>query len=43
MTRSTIKAILQHNVQTVWNIVTNVDDYGWRSDLSKTEIPGFNL
>lgn len=38
MTRSTIKAILQHNVQTVWSIVTNVDDYGWRSDLSKTEI-----
>ena len=38
MTRSTIKAILQHDVQTVWSIVTNVDDYGWRSDLSKTEI-----
>lgn len=38
MTRSTITAILQHNVQTVWNIVTNVDDYGWRSDLSKTEV-----
>lgn len=29
MTRSTIKAILQHDVQTVWSIVTNVDDYGW--------------
>lgn len=35
MTRSTIKTILQHDVQTVWNIVTNIGDYGWRSDLSK--------
>ena len=28
----------QNDVQTVWNIITDVKNYIWRTDLSKTEI-----
>ncbi|MCM1037972.1 MAG: SRPBCC family protein [Roseburia sp.] len=38
MTVSSIKATLQSDIQTVWEVVTTVQDYTWRSDLSKTEI-----
>lgn len=33
-----IKAVLPGDIQTVWNVVTSVESYAWRSDLSKTEI-----
>ncbi|MDE7404618.1 MAG: SRPBCC family protein [Lachnospiraceae bacterium] len=29
---------MQSDIQTVWNVVTSVESYTWRSDLSKTEI-----
>ncbi|MBD5548263.1 MAG: SRPBCC family protein [Lachnospiraceae bacterium] len=38
MAFSNIKAVLQSDIQTVWNVVTSVEGYTWRSDLSKTEI-----
>lgn len=38
MAVSTIKAVFQHNVQKVWDIVTSLEKYQWRSDLSKIEI-----
>ena len=38
MARSNIKAVFANDVQTVWNIVTDVKNYIWRTDLSKTEI-----
>lgn len=38
MAFSNIKAVLQSDIQTVWNVVTSVESYTWRSDLSKTEI-----
>ena len=40
MAVSNIKAVLQSNIQDVWNIVTSLEDYQWRSDLSKIEIIG---
>ena len=33
-----IKATLPGDLQRVWNLVANVKDYSWRSDLSRTEI-----
>ena len=38
MTKSNIKAVIQGDIQRVWKIVTAVEDYTWRSDLSRTEI-----
>ena len=38
MAVSNIKAVLQSNIQDVWNIVTSLEKYQWRSDLSKIEI-----
>lgn len=38
MAISNIKAVFQSNVQNVWNIVTSLEKYQWRSDLSKIEI-----
>lgn len=29
---------LQRDIETVWERVTSLDDYGWRSDLSKIEV-----
>ncbi len=31
------KVILQCNIQKAWDIITSVEKYTWRSDLSKTE------
>lgn len=38
MAISNIKTTLQCDIFKVWNVVTSVKDYSWRSDLSKTEI-----
>ena len=34
------KVILPCNIQKAWDIVTSVEKYTWRSDLSKTERMG---
>lgn len=38
MIASNIKAVIQSDIQRVWEVVTAVENYTWRSDLSKTEI-----
>lgn len=38
MAVSNVKAVFQHNVQKVWDIVTSLEKYQWRSDLSKIEV-----
>lgn len=38
MAISNIKAMVQGDIQRVWEIVTSYENYAWRSDLSKTEI-----
>lgn len=38
MALSTITAEFQSHVERVWNIVTSLEEYSWRSDLSKIVI-----
>ena len=38
MAISNIKASFQCNVQEVWDIVTSLGNYSWRSDISKIEV-----
>ena len=38
MAISNIKAVFQGDVQKVWDIVTSLESYQWRSDLSRIEI-----
>ncbi|MDO4274678.1 MAG: SRPBCC family protein [Eubacteriales bacterium] len=38
MTTSNIKAMIQSDIHRVWDVVLDVENYTWRSDLSKTEI-----
>ena len=38
MAIANIKAILRSDISVVWEIVTSLDNYAWRSDLSKIEI-----
>ena len=38
MAVSNIKAVFQRDIQEVWDIVTSLESYQWRSDLSKIEI-----
>ena len=38
MAISNIKALFPYDVKKVWDIVTSLDQYEWRSDLSKIEI-----
>lgn len=38
MAVSKIKAIFQSDIQRVWDVVTSLENYSWRSDLSKVEI-----
>ena len=38
MATSNIKAAFQQDIQKVWETVTSLTDYAWRSDLSKIEI-----
>lgn len=42
MAVSNIKAAFQSDVQTVWEVVTSLENYSWRSDLSKIEIVSEN-
>ncbi len=38
MAVSNVKAVFQCNVQRAWEVVTSLDNYAWRSDLSKIEL-----
>lgn len=38
MAISNMKAIFQSDIQKVWEVVTSLENYSWRSDLSKIEI-----
>ena len=38
MAVSNIKAVFDCNIQKVWETVTSLEHYSWRSDLSKIEI-----
>lgn len=38
MAVSNIKAMLKNDIKKVWEVVTSVDKYTWRSDLSRTEV-----
>lgn len=38
MAVSNMKVILQSNVKNVWDVVTSLEEYQWRSDLSRIEI-----
>lgn len=38
MTTAKIKVTLNQNVETVWNMVTSLTEWGWRSDVSRIEI-----
>lgn len=38
MAVSNIKAVFQSDIQSVWEVVTSLENYSWRSDLSKVEI-----
>ncbi len=38
MAISKIKVIFTANIQEIWNIVTSLENYQWRSDLSKIEV-----
>lgn len=40
MAVSSIKVVFDNQVNQVWEIVTSLVDYAWRSDLSKIEIKG---
>ena len=42
MATSSVTAVFQCNVQNVWDIVTSLEKYQWRSDLSKIEIVNEN-
>lgn len=38
MAISKIQAVFHSDIENVWNIVTSLEQYQWRSDLSKIEI-----
>ncbi|MCM1326154.1 MAG: SRPBCC family protein [Bacteroidales bacterium] len=38
MAVSNVKAVFPGDMQKVWEVVTDVKNYAWRSDLSRTEI-----
>ncbi len=38
MAVSKIKAVFANDVKDVWNVVTSLENYQWRSDLSKIEV-----
>ena len=40
MAISNIKAVFPSSVKNVWNVVTSLENYQWRSDLSRIEIKG---
>ncbi|MCR4807095.1 MAG: polyketide cyclase [Lachnospiraceae bacterium] len=38
MAKSMVKAAFLADIKDVWKTVTSLDDYGWRSDLSRVEV-----
>ncbi len=38
MAKVNIKAVFDCDVQKIWNVVTSLNNYEWRSDLSRIEI-----
>lgn len=42
MAVSNIKAVFHSDIQKVWEVVTSLKNYSWRSDLSKIEIVNEN-
>ena len=38
MAISKIKDVFQNDIKDVWNVVTSLDNYQWRSDLSRIEV-----
>lgn len=38
MAISNIKASFSHDIHKVWEIVTDFENYNWRSDISRTEV-----
>ena len=38
MAVSIIKTVLSADISKVWDVVTDVENYSWRSDLSRTEL-----
>ena len=38
MAISNMKATFQCDIQNIWNIVTSLDNYSWRSDLDRIEV-----
>ncbi|MGN1101257.1 MAG: polyketide cyclase, partial [Huintestinicola sp.] len=38
MAVSIVKAVFQKDVKSVWDIVTSLENYSWRSDISKIEV-----
>lgn len=38
MTTANIKVTLNGDVETVWNTVTSLTEWGWRSDVSRIEV-----
>lgn len=42
MAVSNIKTVLSADISKVWDVVTDVENYSWRSDLSRTELLGKN-
>lgn len=38
MAISTVKTVFHSDLQTVWDIVTSLEKYQWRSDLSRIEV-----
>lgn len=42
MAISNIKAVFNGDLQTVWDVVTSLENYQWRSDLSRIEVVSEN-
>lgn len=38
MAVANIKVVLDKDIHSVWDIVTSLDDYAWRSDLSRIKV-----
>jgi hypothetical protein len=38
MALANIKAVLRCDLEKVWNLVTSLENYSWRSDISKIEV-----
>lgn len=43
MAVSNVKAFFPCDIQTIWNTVTSLEHYSWRSDLSKIEVLSQNI